>query len=323
MWDKPNISRIRLLLEDLLLNRWWNLSMGDQNFLMDIFSIDLRIHIKEHLNIMSHIKNIDKIEVFIMDVFDKVHFRVRTQYEKKNILFAIKQIFTEYNGIQQVSPKVLQKALEKKYAGKIILSFSQWETLYAIVKSNDNQHYLIDINNNKIAQYCGDDLEKSYIFSENKIFVFKQPIIKSKEQIKMLIEQFILISKEGTLQAFFLFLKEQCNVNYEEWTKERFNTLNNEVQMADIYEQKWEIFSVLVQQLLHYGNVATGNKVIFTLNTQGSFECLGTWKSIEKPILLKDTYKNLPGIQLPVLDQNDKKHLLITNGIQHDTFDLE
>ncbi|MEI6118044.1 MAG: hypothetical protein WCP92_02015 [bacterium] len=79
----------------------------------------------------------------------------------------------------------------------------------------------------------------------------------------------------------------------------------------------------MVQQLLHYGNVATGNKVIFTLNTQGSFECLGTWKSIEKPILLKDTYKNLPGIQLPVLDQNDKKHLLITNGIQHDTFDLE
>jgi len=322
MWDKPNIDRVRLLLEDLLLNKGKNLGISDQKFLMDIFSSDLKFHIREHLNIISNINNTDKIESFVIDVFDKVHFRLRSQYEKNNILFTLKQALTT-NTNQSLSPKVIQKALEKKFAGKMILSFSKWETLYAIIKSNDNNHYLVDLNNNKIIQTCWENLDKAYKFDENKIFIFDQRVLKSKEQIQMFIEQFLITSNDGTVKSFFLFLKDQLNADYQWYLMKQIETLDDEIELADVYEQKWEMFSLLIQQLLNYGNVIAGNKIVFALNNQWDFECLGTYKATEKPNLLKENYKNLPGIQLPVTGQDNKRYVIVINGIQHDTFGMD
>lgn len=49
---------------------------------------------------------------------------------------------------------------------------------------------------------------------------------------------------------------------------------------------------------------------------------LGTRKSLEKPTMTKNGYKEKTAIQIPVIGQDDKQHIIIYNGDEHDMFDI-
>lgn len=162
---------------------------------MDVFSSDLKIYTDEYFRLYAEINNPDKKRSFVMDVFDKIQFKLRAQYEKNNIIFTIKQAIKD-NHNQSLSPMAIKKALENKFAGKMIVSSQNEETIYALIKSNDYQYYRVDVKSNAIIYTCGKTLEKAYTFNGNKIFIFEQYAIKSKEQIKTIIEQFLLVSND-------------------------------------------------------------------------------------------------------------------------------
>jgi hypothetical protein len=101
------------------------------------------------------------------------------------------------------------------------------------------------------------------------------------------------------------------------------NEDNDGIDLADVYEAKWEIFISMLLQLLNHGHLVPQAKKIYMLNQHAGFTSLWTRKSIEKPTLLIEWYKWSPGIQIPVVDKENKKHIIISNGQENNSFEAE
>jgi hypothetical protein len=181
--NKPNMSRVKMVLEDLLFNRGENLSFSDQQFLMEIFSLNFNEFLKEHYSIIGQVQDKDQMLIFIQDLYERIHGQMRAKYEIKRVIFTIQQELLK-NTSEKLSPKNLQAALKKNSAGKIVESYANQKASYALIKTNDSNYYRMDISNNKVLQSCGESLEKAYSFQDNKIFVFEQHGVKTKEQVK-------------------------------------------------------------------------------------------------------------------------------------------
>lgn len=324
MWNKPNTTRVKMLLEDLLLQKWKDLTVSDQKFLMDVFSTDFHIYLREHFKIMDTISDNEKLKTFTFDLYELIHTKLRSTYEKMNIVFTIQEQLLK-GTTTVLTQSTLQEALKKNSAGNVIYFSSSEQGNDALIRTNDHQHYWIDVDKRKILYTCGELLENKYKFWDNKIFIFAQRQIATEEQIHWLIKQFLLFSSDTSLAAFFSFLQKEYATDKNAWNKISDNMkdlLEQSADLDDIYENNQEGFDRLIKYLLNAAHLMPKNKKLFILDAQWSIQFLGTRKSVDKPTLTKNGYKEKPAIQIPVTDQTDTQHIIIYNGDEHDMFDI-
>jgi len=234
--NKPNMVRVKMVLEDLLFNKGENLSFSDQQFLMEVFSLDFNNFLKEHYSIIAQVQEKDQMLIFIQDLYERIHGQMRSKHEIKRVIFTIQQELLK-NTSEKLSPKNLQVALKKNSAGKIVESYIDQKTSYALIKTNDSNYYRMDITNNKVLQSCGETLEKAYSFQNNKLFIFEQHGVQTKEQVKSLIERFLVVSNDTSLKSFILYLEEQYDIKKES-LKDSLSGESDSIDLADVYEAK-------------------------------------------------------------------------------------
>jgi hypothetical protein len=234
--NKPNMSRVKMALEDLLFNKGENLTFSDQQFLMEIFSLNFNIFLKEHYSIITQVQEKDQMLIFIQDLYGCIHGQMRSKHEIKRVIFTIQQELIK-NTFEKLSPKNLQVALKKNSAGKIIESYVDQKATYALIKTNESNYYRMDITNNNVLESCGESLEKAYSFQDNKVFIFEQHGVKTKGQVKSLIEMFLVVSNSTSLKSFMLYLQKQYDIK-KELLEKFMNEDNDGIDLADVYEAK-------------------------------------------------------------------------------------
>ena len=320
--EKLDTNKLKILLTALAI--WNKIHQNDKLYLMDKFSFSLRKSLEGYTDRMTQTENMDdKFLAFIIEIFNEIQIKLRAEYEKEKILFTIREELLQNNN-QPISRDHIKNIVEKKFLGKFIYWFPEQEPIYAIIKSNDDQQYRVDIKNNKILYSCWKTLKKMHTFNWNKLFVFEQPSFQSKEKIQAILEEFVTMSNQGTLWEFFIFLKDKLKITYTENITKQFDRFSKKTNMMYIYKKQIEIFSAKVQKILNDDLIGLVEKKILLLNAKGDVNCLGTWKTVEKPKLIKDGwYKWLPAVELFVTDTYDKQHLIVTNGEEKEEFEMD
>lgn len=130
---------------------------------MDVFSTDFHIYLREHFKIMDNISNNEKLKTFTLDLYELIHTKIRSTYEKTNVVFTIQEQLLK-GTTTAITQSTLQEALKKNSAGDVIYFSSSEQGNDALIRTNDHQHYWIDVDKRKILYTCGDLLENKYKF---------------------------------------------------------------------------------------------------------------------------------------------------------------
>ena len=316
--NKPNIQRVRFLLEGMVNNQTEDFSVFDKNELLSIFSWDIFKYIQEFMTLNSMINEDKAFLKFLQDFFKKMH-SLEQDAIKWDLLRIVKNCL---DTVLQEPIDTAKKQIEKWWLCKVISVVGKSDAPILLIQSTKKwELFLIDAKSNQIVKDCWDALEKKYAFSGQKLFIFNKITSRNKEKLSKLAEEMNIKNSNATIKDFLVALKntygihqDVINIHIAEREELMQQNLDIAIESKQIIPALIEIFQIV--------NFLPKRKEIVISNTEWEIIDLWSYEAYTAPTKIPAWYKNKDGIKIPVTEKGTNK-IIVTNGEKYDIFDME
>ncbi len=315
--DKPNINRVRFLLEGIIEWNAQNYSLSDREELFGIFSRDMIKYLNEFIEMENLINNNADLGIFLQDFFNQMS-KAKKSFERSDMLRIIQKSLLSNFGLWNN----FKKQVGEEWKITLIKKLWNENNPIILVKSEKSELFFIDILNNNILFECGNVFEKWYAFGWNKIFIFSKNINFSIEEFRKEIENFVLQNNNANIWDFLDHLKVkywiQDNMDLKKISGGKDNFFDQNIDISLEYETVLKSLFFIITNARFFMK----KKQIFIENELWKLFELWLWDSLEKPSKLKELYKWDEAIQIPVVENNSKK-IIVTTWTSWDIFDVD
>ena len=267
--------------------------------------------VKEHMRLFEFIS-----------IFVKKIFHLSLDVEKQRTINEISDSLVQNIIHHDISLKELKDLFETKHMGTILDGIFTKDNIFALVKLPSGKYYIFDLLHNTIIKDdLGIGLIDTYQFDENKIFVFENSVDISEESLEQMIRTLILVNPDATDRDLWKCFESKFKLT--DSSKNLFARLSKSKSfvLADWLTRKGAEFIHSTWKLITQQGISYCPDVL-VLTTSGDTLSLGKRKTIEKIEPRPESYRWLPAMSFYVEDFNDKKYYLVTNGKEHDFFDV-
>ncbi len=316
--NKPNMTRVRFLLDGIINGQTEDFSLSDKKTVMETFSRDIMEYIRKCVEIEALVDNRDFL-LFLKDFFDKID-KLMQEIVKWDVLSAVRLSLKSTLG----EPIAVTKAqIEKDWSYKVnaIVGKAE-EPIFLIKKKEWWELFFIDIKKNTILQECGNELEKAYSFADEKFFIFNKSIQRKESMLKNEATALNAKNSDATVKDFFDILIQKYNIPGD---ITKLPIKNRDVLLEqNLYVMMDDETNVLKQVLmvLNMLNFLPNKKLIVFNTNQGKLINLWLYDTYEIPTKIKGGYESKVGIQIPVVEKGVHK-IILTNGEKFDKLDLD
>jgi len=316
--NKPNMTRIRFLLDGIINGQTEDFSLSDKKAVMETFSHDIMQYIRKCVEIEALVDNRDFL-LFLEDFFVKID-KLTQDIIKWDVLSVVRLSLKSTLG-EPIATTKAQIEKDWSYKVKAVVGKTE-EPIFLIKKKEWWELFFIDVKKNTIVQECGNELEKAYSFADKKIFIFNKSIQRNESTLKN--EATALNSKnsDATIKDFFDMLRQEYNISKDVTT---LPIQNWDVLLEqNLYVMMDDETNVLKQILmvLNMFNFIPNKKLIVFNTNEGKLKNLWLYDTYEIPTKMKEWYESKVGIQIPVVEKGVHK-IILTNGEKFDKLDLD
>jgi len=307
--NKPNIARIRFLLDGIINGQTEDFSLSDKKAVMKIFTYDMMKYIKKCIEIEVLMDNRDFL-LFIEDFIIKIDKLIQ-EIIKWDVLSAVRLSLKSTLG----EPIAATKAqIEKGWSYKVDAIVGKTEEpIFLIKKKKWWELFFIDVKKNTIVQECGNKLEKAYFFADEKFFIFNKSIQRNKTTLKNEATALNAKNSDATIKDFLDMLKQAYTIpgDITKLPIENWNVLL-EQNLYAMMDDKTNILKKMILVLNTLDFLPNKKLIVFNTN-QGKLINLGLYDTYEIPTKMKEWYESKVGIQIPVVEKGVHK-IILTNG---------
>lgn len=315
--DKPNMKRIRFLLELMVSDDIDVLSLSDIYDLRNIFTDNIIKYLRHILDIQDCFEDTFEFRVFLQKVMVK-YTALKEQFKKLELLSDIQHHLKETLTNEDFDSKKFREVIGNKY--KIISFVGDKKSPILVLDSNMWQVVCIDLVHNKVLHECWNYFEKWYSFGGKKIFIFDKKIKFDLDTLKKEIGVFDIKDDNLTVLDFLYTLKEKYHVQadfkilstvseFDSFTKHPISVIRANDKNIDV-----------ILLMLNSVGFEKTKKMIFTSNKIWSFRKIWVFDAYSAPTKIEGLYRGKEAINMTVFEGNNKK-ILVTNGDEFDMFD--
>lgn len=316
--NKPNMERIRYLLETMLMDDINILSLSDIYDLKNIFAENMVVHLRQKLAIEECFEDNFEFKIFIQKVFNKYN-SLGEHLKKLELLSDIQQKLKNTLTNKEFDIQKFREIIGNKY--KIIMFLWNKTSPLVVLDSNRWQAFCVDILNNTILHECWNSFEKWYSLGDSKILIFDKKVKFDFDTLKEEISVFDIKNNNLSTWDFLHYLKAKYNI------KTDVSTFASSKEFKEYLEYEVSIISkndlninLLLWSMNRIGFVKTKKK-IFIINNIWNIIDAWMFDDYESPKKGEGLYKDKKALHILVSDWSTKK-VLVTNGDEFDMFDV-
>lgn len=320
--EEINRSRIRLLIEDFIMNNWTYLNYSDKNFLLDkIFITNFKDFITQKIVSLLIERKINKNNLDdIQEVLNRINQLSLSQEQAKISL-------TLHNTLKESKNTSFKQAIKENLIKEVGFNLKYTIKQKWLVQSTNGNHYWIDLENKKNSKLLWKSLEKSYTISDLKagdlkVFIFKEEKEISLDQLGKILENFSIISNNDDILSFLAYLEERLNITFNQKIKVFFQEKINSKSILAIQKSQLKFpFLIHIRDEINSDDVAKG-KHIYLVDKNGNLSNQWVWKSYKNPPKVENIYEDQRWMRLYVKDRENKKHIILSDGLRHNKIEL-
>jgi hypothetical protein len=313
--DKPNMHRVKFLLEEIVTGNRENLSYGDKKDLFWFFSEEVVNYLFAFVNMDSMVNDNMEFRIFMLEFFRKLS-ALEHDVDKEGMLYAIKHSLLD----TFQSPVDIKKQIEQNWLVKVkrLISNSSLKALVQIVEGN---FFFVDLKEPSVLIEWGNALEKALTFSGNNVYIFRKDIPLDRNLFSRELQLFDLQHTDAKISDFLSYLKEHHGV-------EQIISIDGLEQAQQFFDLEVSVFLQkesmvrMLYSLLAMTQVVLKKKNIVLENTAGELSMIGLYDDVMVPNKVAHGYYGKDAITFTVR-QWDKEQQLVLTWSGADSFDID